>query len=120
LYCDRLYYCESSFSFTGKTNYFTRDVRLGDRRDNGKVPSGRIVNEIVAQLKQKPLVLAQDDCQTGDVFTLANLEGKQRKYNGCCCVAKALTDSTVTIDVHDATLSVKPENLNQIASSESI
>ncbi|OWY63590.1 hypothetical protein B7486_52265, partial [cyanobacterium TDX16] len=32
---------------------------------NGKIPSGRIVSEIVAQLKEKPLVLAQDNCQVG-------------------------------------------------------
>ncbi|MGL4623135.1 hypothetical protein [Chroococcidiopsis sp.] len=85
---------------------------------NGKVPSGRIVSEIVAQLKQKPLVLDQDDCQVGDVFTLVGLEGTQKKYNGCFCVATELTDLTVTVDVHDATLSVKLENLNEIASSD--
>ncbi|MBD2309903.1 hypothetical protein H6G17_31335 [Chroococcidiopsis sp. FACHB-1243] len=85
---------------------------------NGKVPSGRIVNEIVAQLKQKPLVLAPDDWHVGDVFTLVGLEGKERKYNGCSCIATELTDSTVTIEVHDATLSVKLENLNEIASSD--
>jgi hypothetical protein len=84
---------------------------------DGKVPSGRIVNEIVAQLKEKPLVLAQDDCQVGDVFTLVGLEGKERKYNGCSCIAKELTDSTLTVEVHDATLSVKLENLNEINSS---
>ncbi|OWY63642.1 hypothetical protein B7486_51930 [cyanobacterium TDX16] len=85
---------------------------------NGKVPSGRIVNEIVAQLKKKPLVLAQHDWQVGDVFTLVDLEGKERKYNGCSCIAKELTDSTVTVEVHDATLSVKLENLNEIDSSD--
>jgi hypothetical protein len=85
---------------------------------NGKVPSGRIVNEIVAQLKEKPLVLAQDNCQVGDVFTLVNLEGKERKYNGCSCIATELTDSTVTVEVHDAAMTVKLENLNEIASSD--
>lgn len=50
---------------------------------NGKVPSGRIVKEIVEQLKEKSLVLAQDDWQVSDIFILARLEGKDKKYNGC-------------------------------------
>lgn len=85
---------------------------------NGKVPSGRIVSEIVLQLKEKPLVLAQDDCQIGDVFTLVGLEDKEKKYNGCSCIATELIDSTVTVEVHDATLSVKLENLNEIDPSD--
>lgn len=82
----------------------------------GKVPSGRIVKGIVEQLKEKPLVLNKDYCQVGDVFTLVRLEGKEKKYNGCSCVAQELRDLTVIVDVHDATLTVKPENLNKIDS----
>lgn len=85
---------------------------------NGKVPSGRIVKGIVKQLKEKPLVLNKDYCQVGDVFTLVRLEGKEKKYNGCCCVAVEPRDFTVIVDVHDATLTVKPENLRKIDSPE--
>jgi hypothetical protein len=83
---------------------------------NGKVPSGRIVKEIVEQLKEKPLVLNKDDCQVGDVFTLVKLEGKDKKYNGCWAIALELTDLTVIVDVHDATVTVKPDNLDKIDS----
>ena len=85
---------------------------------NGKIPSGRIVSEIVAQLKEKPLVLAKDYCQVGDVFTLVRLKGKEKKYNGCWAIATEPRDFTVIVDVHDATLTVKPENLNKIDSPE--
>lgn len=85
---------------------------------NGKVPSGRIVKEIVEQLKEKPLVLAQDDWQVSDIFTLVRLEGKDKKYNGCWAIALELTDLTVIVDVHDATLTVKPDNLDKIDSPD--
>jgi hypothetical protein len=84
----------------------------------GRVPSGRIVKGIVEQLKEKTLFLAKDFCQVGDVFTLVRLEGKERKYNGCWGIATELKDFTVLVDVHDASLTVKPENLNRIDSPE--
>jgi hypothetical protein len=84
----------------------------------GKVPSSRIVKGIVEQLRAKPLSLAKDFCQVGDVFTLVRLEGKERKYNGCWAIAVELKDFTVLVDVHDATLSVKPDNLDKIDSPD--
>jgi len=54
----------------------------------------------------------------GDVFTLVRLEGKERKYNGCWAIAVEPRDFTVLVDVHDASLTVKPENLNKIDSPE--
>ena len=80
----------------------------------GGIPSGRIIKEIVKQFKQKPTVLTQDDWHVGDVCTLKRLEGKDKKYNGCWGVVLEITDGTVMIDVHDATLTVKPENLRKI------
>lgn len=85
---------------------------------NGKVPSGRVVKGIVEQLRKKPLVLAQDDCQVGDVFTLAKLAGKEKKYNDCPCVVVEPRDSTVIVDVHDANLTVNPGNLDKIDSPD--
>ncbi|MGL5926455.1 hypothetical protein [Chroococcidiopsis sp.] len=85
---------------------------------DGKVPSGRIVKGIVEQLKEKPLGNAKDYCQVGDVFTLVRLEGKEKKYNGCWAIAVEPRDFTIIVDVHDTTLTVKPENLNKIDSPE--
>ena len=84
----------------------------------GKVPSGRIVRGLVEQLKEKPLVLNKDYCQVGDVFTLVRLEGKEKKYNGCWAITKELRDFTVVVDVHDTTLTVKPNNLDKIGSPD--
>jgi hypothetical protein len=85
---------------------------------NGKVPSGRIVKGIVEQLKEKPLVLNKYYCQVGDVFTLVRLEGKEKKYNGCWAIAVEPRDLTVIVDVHDVTLTVKPDNLDKIGSPD--
>jgi hypothetical protein len=85
---------------------------------DGRVPSGRIVKGIVERLKEKPLVLAKDYCQVGDVFTLVRLEGKEKKYNGCWAIAVEPRDFTVSVDVHDTTLSVKPDNLDKIDSPD--
>lgn len=81
-----------------------------------KVPSGRIVKEIVEQLKEKPLFLTTDFCQIGNVFTLIRLEGYERRYNGYPCVAVELKHFTVEVEVYDGTLLVKPENLTPIDS----
>ncbi len=84
----------------------------------GKVPSGRIVQGIVERLKAKSLFFAKDYCQVGDIFTLIRLEGQERKYNGCWAIAVEPRDFTVLVDVHDASLTVKPENLDKIDSPD--
>lgn len=84
----------------------------------GKVPSGRIVKDIVQRLKEKPLTLASDFCSIGDVFTLTRLEGVERKYNGYWAIANDLRDFTVVVEVHDATLTVRSENLQPIDSPD--
>lgn len=86
----------------------------------GKAPSGRIVKSIVEQLKEKPLRYATDFCAVGDVFTLTQLEGEERRYNCCPCVAVDLNEFTVKVDVCNATIAVKPENLKSIDSPEVI
>jgi len=83
-----------------------------------KVPPRRVVKGIVERLKSKPLFDAADFCQIGEVFTLTRLEGTERKYNGCPCVAVELKHFTVEVDVYDATLNVKPENLKKIDSPD--
>lgn len=86
----------------------------------GKVPSGRIVKSIVMQLKEKPMQLASQFCNKGDVFTLIGLEGEERKYNRCPCVAVELNDFTIKVDVCNATITVKPENLNRVDSPDTV
>lgn len=86
--------------------------------NDGKVPSGRIVKGVVERLKEKPLYQAKDFCFVGDVFILSRLEGDERKYNGYPCVAVELKHFTINVDVYDATLAVKPENLKKIDSPD--
>ncbi|PSB27686.1 hypothetical protein [Chlorogloea sp. CCALA 695] len=81
---------------------------------DGKVPSGRIVKDIVQRLKEKPLVKASDFCTIGDPFILTRLEGAERKYNGCWAIAFEVRDFTIAVDVYDNTLTVKPDNLDPI------
>lgn len=79
----------------------------------GKVPSGRVVKDIVERLKAKQLIRAADFCVEGDIFTLTRLM-EQRKYNGCWAIVTEINDFTVKVEVHDAVLTVKPDNLNPL------
>ena len=85
---------------------------------DGKVPAGRTVKSIVERLKAKQLTKAADFCVEGDVFTLTRLVEQERKYNGCWAIAIGVNDFTVKVEVHDALLTVKPENLNPIDSAD--
>jgi len=80
----------------------------------GRVPSGRIVKSIVERLKEKHLPHATNSYNVGDAFTLTRLSGSERKYNGCWAIALSVNNFTVEVDVHDAVLIVKPDNLNRI------
>lgn len=84
----------------------------------GKAPSGRIVKSIVEQLKERPLRYATDFCAVGDVFTLTQLEGEERRYNCYPCVAVDLNEFTVKVDVCNTTIAVKPENLKLVDSPD--
>lgn len=90
----------------------------GIEEAGGQVPTSRIVKGIVERLKSKPLVLAQDFCQVGDMFILTLLVEEQRKYNRCWAIAKDVSGINVNVDVHDTTLIVKPENLKPIDSPD--
>ncbi|MBD2305570.1 hypothetical protein H6G17_08580 [Chroococcidiopsis sp. FACHB-1243] len=84
----------------------------------GKAPSGRTVKGIVERLKEKPRWQAADFCCIGDVFVLSKLEDSDRKYNGYPCIAVELKQFSVDVDVHDTTLTVKPENLKKVDSPD--
>ncbi len=81
---------------------------------NGKAPTAKAVRSVVEQIKERPLFLATDFCSPGEVFTLTKLLEHERKYNGYPCVAVELKHFTIDVDVYNATLSVKPENLKKI------
>ena len=87
-------------------------------QSEGKVPTAKTVKGIVETLKEKPLTLASEFCQVGDIFTLHRLEGAERKYNGCSCVACELKDFTVMVNTYHETIAVKPENLKKIDSPD--
>ena len=82
--------------------------------ESGGIPSGRIVKGIVERLKAKHLAPATDSYNIGDVFWIVGLSGSERKYNCCWAIAKSINDFTVVVDVHDGTLTVKPDSLKPI------
>ncbi len=69
---------------------------------------------IVERLKEKPLVLAKNFCELGDVFVLKGLVEEERKYNSYWAIASHVNDFTILVDVHDTAITVKPENLKPI------
>lgn len=90
-------------------------------RAGGKVPTERIVKAevlrhkgIVERLKEKHHIPATESYTINDVFKLTALLGPERKYNGCWAIAKSVNDFTVVVDVHDGTLTVKPDSLKPI------
>ena len=80
----------------------------------GGIPSGRIVKSIVERLKEKYDTKATASNNVGDVFWITGLSGSERKYNNCWARAIAVNDFTLEVDVHDAVLQVKPDNLKPI------
>jgi len=52
------------------------------------------------------------------MFTLKGLSGSERKYNGCWAQAIGVNEFTLKIEVHDATITVNPDNLNRIDSPD--
>lgn len=90
-------------------------------RAGGRVPTERLVKVevlrhlgIVERLKEKHHVSATESYKIGDVFKLTALSGPERKYNDFWAIAIAVNDFTVVVDVHDGTLTVKPDNLKPI------
>ena len=66
---------------------------------------------VIERLKEKHHISATESYKVGDIFKLIALSGSERKYNNCWARAIAVNDFTVVIDVHDGTLTVKPDNL---------
>lgn len=83
-------------------------------KESGGIPSGRIVKDIVERLKEKYPTPATDLHNIGDVFWIIGLSGSERKHNSCWAIAIAVNDFTVVVDVHDGSLTVKPDNLKPI------
>ena len=86
------------------------------QQTGGDRPTGRAVKGIVEQKKAKPPTGVTDSYSKDQAFTLAGLSGQERKYNGCWAIATAVNDFTVEVEVYDAVLTVKPDNLEPIDS----
>lgn len=104
--------CRELAKLPSKQQLFAWDRVL--QVSNGKAPTAKVVRSVARQIKESPLFLAADFCFAGDVFTLTKLLEHERKYNGYPCVAVELKHFTIDVDVYNATLSVKPENLKKI------
>lgn len=83
--------------------------------NDGKVPSSRIIKSVVERLKEKPLFLADDYCQLGEVFFLQCLTQQERKYNGYWAIAIEVENRfTVKAVTYKEILEVKQENIKRI------
>lgn len=92
--------------------------QTGVAESGGVVPTAKTIKGIVERLKEKHHQPATDFYNVGDVFSLTGLSGHERKYNGCWTIATSVNNFTVEVEVHDAVLSVKPDNLNRIDSPD--
>lgn len=79
----------------------------------GKVPTRNTVKNVVEKRKKKQST-NNNSCQIDEVYILTKLEGTDKKYNGFPAIVKELRkDYTVSVDVYDKTLFVKPSNLKR-------
>lgn len=90
-------------------------------RAGGRVPTERLVKAevlrhlgIVERLKEKHHIQATGSYKIGDVFKLTALSGPERKYNGCWAIATGIMNFTLEVEIHNAVLVMKPDNLNPI------
>jgi hypothetical protein len=84
----------------------------------GKVPSGRVVKGIVERIKERHTTPSAIPYQVGDVFLVCAQSGEFRKYNGCWAIARAVNNFTVEVEVYDALVTMKPDNLELINSPQ--
>ena len=84
----------------------------------GKVPTARVVKDIVESLKEKPLPQIPISYMRGDAFILQGLSGLERRYNGCWAIAREILEFSLIVETHDGKLQVKPDNLESIDDRE--
>lgn len=105
----------ASFEKEVQIQIWSEAVAIAD----GKVPSSRIVKSVVERIKEKPLHLASDYCQSGEVFFLQRLTEGQRKYNGYWAIAIEVENRfTVKAAVYKEVVEVKQENMKRIDSEQ--
>ncbi|MBV8887994.1 MAG: hypothetical protein JO235_28905, partial [Chroococcidiopsidaceae cyanobacterium CP_BM_RX_35] len=80
----------------------------------GRVPSGRIVKDIVDRLKEKPLPQIPLSYKRNDAFILQGLLGTERRYNGCWAITREILEFSLIVETHHGSLQVKPDNLEPI------
>ena len=86
------------------------------RTGGKKAPPAVTVRGVVTEIKERDAVPPAIPYQVGDVFLIVAKSGEFRKYNGCWAIATAVNDFTLDVEVYDATLTVKPDNLELIDS----
>jgi len=80
----------------------------------GKVPTARIVKNIVDHLKEKPLSQIPLSYKRNDAFILQGLSGAERRYNGYWAIAREVLEFSLIVETHDGSLQVRPDNLEPI------
>ncbi|MGK7955143.1 MAG: hypothetical protein AB4063_07755 [Crocosphaera sp.] len=86
---------------------------LGIKQAGGKAPSGRIIKDIVDQIRERTQVTnpwRESDVAMIMVKDNPDLRGK----GGCWCVITAVHDFSCTVRLWDGEYQVKPENLKQL------
>ena len=86
------------------------------RTGGKKAPPAVTVRGVVTEIKERDAVPPAIPYQVGDVFLIVAKSGEFRKYNGCWAIATAVNNFTVEVEVYDAVLTVKPDNLEPIDS----
>ncbi len=79
----------------------------------GSVPSGRIVKDIVEQMRERKKV--ENPWRVGDVAKIVVKENPElRGKAGCLAVVTAKGDFSLTVKVWDGEYQVKPQNLKEL------
>jgi hypothetical protein len=83
----------------------------------GKVPSGRIVKDVVQQIKRKPSLPLP--YRIGEVCQIIASDNPQLKgKGGCWCIVSELHDFSVRVNTWDSQYILKPDNLKSYHYSE--
>jgi hypothetical protein len=83
----------------------------------GKIPTGRIVKQVVQQIKRKPKLPLP--YQIGEVCQIIASDNPQLKgKGGCWCIVSELHDDSCTVNTWDSQYILQPENLKSCNYSE--
>jgi hypothetical protein len=84
----------------------------------GKVPSGRIVSDIVQRIREKNPVPIP--FRVGEVCQIIVKDNPElRGKGGCWCIVRAVDDFSCTVDTFDSQYQLRPEHLNSLEFTKS-